>query len=68
MVLRYFRSFQNKCFQNISSPGFCFKVVNNPFIMFMLYINSENQFLLMNESNSKNDNINKDDNQIHIAK
>ena len=68
MVLRYFRSFQNKCFQNMSSPGFCFKVVNNPFITF-IYINSENQFLSKNESNSKNDNnINKDDNQIHIAR
>ena len=55
MVLRYFRSFQN-----ISSSGFYFRVVNNPFIIF-IYINSENQFLSNNESNSKNDNINRDD-------
>ena len=52
----------------MSSPGFCFKVVNNPFII-VIYVNSQNQFLSKNESNSNNDNsINKDDSQIHIAR
>ena len=42
-------------------------IVNNPFIIF-IYVNSENRFLSKNESNKNGNSINKDDNQIHIAR